>query len=514
MAPAVWPYVTHYLVKKDGLLPTGFIHADMPSYMANAREHFDAGHFRLTFSNPASFSYDSPPIYFQPLILVLAILWRLSDLSPGVVFMLGGFCTALACAGAAVALYGAVIGWNTWAERAGLAVFFWGGGVLALTGAAYKGLLHRGSVFQFDPADGWWFLNFGRNLILPTEALYHALFLSCILCTIRRSYRAAVGLALLAAVSHPFTGIELLAILCAWAAMEIYFVRSGEVPRWFLLGCVFVMIGQLAYYLWFLNLFSEHRSLSAEWALPWLLQAENFVPAYALVGGLAVARLRRLDLAAEVLRLPANRLFLIWFIMAFGLANHEFAVAPRQPLHFTRGYCWIALFFLGAPLLIEVFEYLLARRSRVVGLLACAAILGLLFSDNILWFGSFVKRENQGVRLTQDESRLLDWLNSSENRGYIVVSKEPELGHLTIVYTPLRAWLSHWETPERSRRQAEVTAFFEEGKFLDRWEPLPLLFVFEKAQQARGQVLSNRKPAYQNESFTVFRHCATGVSCE
>ena len=254
--------------------------------MANAREHFDAGYFRSTFSNPASVSYDSPAIYFQPFVLVLAVLWKVTGLSPGVVFMVGGFFTALSCAAVAVALYRAVIGWNTWAEKVGLVVFFWGGGLLALTGAVFKVLVHRGSVSHFDPADGWWFLNFGRNLILPTEALYHALFFGCILATITRWYKTALGLALLAALSHPFTGIELLAILCTWAAMEIHFVRSGEVPRFFLWGCVFIMIGQLAYYLGFLNLFPEHRSLSAEWALPWLLQADNFVPAYALVGGL------------------------------------------------------------------------------------------------------------------------------------------------------------------------------------------------------------------------------------
>ena len=85
---------------------------------------------------------------------------------------------------------------------------------------------------------------------------------------------------------------------------------------------------------------------------------------------------------------------------------------------------------------------------------------------------------------------------------------------MTIVYTPLRAWVSHWETPERSRRQAEVTAFFEEGTFLDRWRALPLLFVFEKEKQARGQVWLSGKPAYQSRSFAVFRHCAVGVSCE
>lgn len=513
MAPAAWPYFTHYFVKRDNLLPTGFIHADMPSYMANAREHFDAGHFRLTFSNPASVSYDSPPIYFQPLILILAIVWRVTGLSPGIVFMLSGIVTALLCAGAALALYREVIGLKRAPENLGLVVFFWGGGLLALTGAVYKIAGNRGSVFQFDPADGWWFLNFGRNLILPTEALYHAVFLGCILCIVKRSYRAAVILAFAASVSHPFTGIELLAILCTWSLVEIYFMQNDEVPKFFLFACIGLMAGQFAYYVFFLNLFPEHRALSAEWALPWLLQAEHFIPAYALVGGLAVARLRRCKLAGEVLRIPTNRLFLIWFLVAFGLANHEFAIAPRQPLHFTRGYCWIALFLLGAPVLVKVFRYVLSGKVGVLGPVACVVIVALFLSDNILWFGSFVSREDQGMRLTQDQSQLLDWLNILENRRYVVVSKDPELGHMVIVYTPLRAWLSHWETPLRRMRQAEVNAFFEHGDILEHWQTLPLLFVFAKADHNNGQAAwPSREPDFQNRSFAVFRHCGGAAS--
>src|SRR5712692_6158481 len=93
MAPAALPYLSHYLLKPDGRIPTGFVQYDMAQYMALAREHFDGATFRLTYGNPFSPSYETPPIYFQPLILGLGIVWRLSGWDPGVVFVAVGFAT-------------------------------------------------------------------------------------------------------------------------------------------------------------------------------------------------------------------------------------------------------------------------------------------------------------------------------------------------------------------------------------------------------------------------------------
>jgi len=46
------------------------------------------------YGNPFSPFYDTPRIYFQPLILVLGVVWRLSGWDPGVVFTLVGFVAA------------------------------------------------------------------------------------------------------------------------------------------------------------------------------------------------------------------------------------------------------------------------------------------------------------------------------------------------------------------------------------------------------------------------------------
>src|SRR6266704_3622578 len=67
--------------------------------------------------------------------------------------------------------------------------------------------------------------------------------------------------------------------------------------------------------------------------------------------------IRRFALAKEFFRIPRNRLLAIWALVAFILANHEFAIRPIQPLHFDRGYIWIPLFLMGARSLGSLFKY-------------------------------------------------------------------------------------------------------------------------------------------------------------
>jgi hypothetical protein len=57
-SPVFWPYLSHWLRQTEDLRATGFLQVDMPSYMAHAREYFDAG--GLTYGNPSSPFYDTP----------------------------------------------------------------------------------------------------------------------------------------------------------------------------------------------------------------------------------------------------------------------------------------------------------------------------------------------------------------------------------------------------------------------------------------------------------------------
>lgn len=508
--PVFWPHLNHWLGQTEGRRATGFLQVDMPSYMAHAREYFDAG--GLTYGNPSSPFYDTPAIYFQPFTLFLGAVWRATGLDPGLVFVLFGLAAAVVCVRCALALYRMVVGLDRWTEWAGLVAFVWGGGVLVLAGAAY--ILVTGdrteSIFRYDPHVGWWFLNFGRNMYYPTEAFYHALFLGCIVAVLRQRYGLALVIALVTAASHPFTGVQLLLVLCVWAFLERYFLENERVPWPVFLGFCGLLALHLGYYMWFLNLFPEHRALMELWAQPWVYRARNFVPAYLLVAGLAAWRLRRIELARAAFARPHDRLFLVWFGVSFLLANHEFAMRAVQPIHFTRGYVWMPLFLLGAPALVRLFDGLASRLRGARAVAAVAVILAVFLTDNALWLGSARLRGEQAFYLTPDEKDLFRWLSAPQNRGFVLLGDDRTVTYLATVYTPLRAWYSHQDnTPDAGERRRETREFFEEGVFLDRWRTMPLLIVESTTRQGDGLARPPDDvpavPVYENPSFTVLR---------
>jgi hypothetical protein len=444
--------------------------------------------------------------------LFLGAIWRVTGLDPGLIFVLFGFLAAVFCVRVAMALYRRVVGLERWTGWLGLIVFVWGGGVLVLAGATY--ILLTGerteSIFRYDPHVGWWFLNFGRNMYYPTEALYHALFLGCIVSILENRFGLALFVAFLTSVSHPFTGVQLLLILCVWTFTERYFLENERVPWSLFLACCALFALHLGYYLWFLNLFAEHRALMDLWAQAWVYRARNFIPAYLLVGGLAAWRVRRVELARTAFSQVHNRLFLAWFVVSFLLANHEFAMRPVQPIHFTRGYVWMPLFLLGAPALVRLFDHVSARLRRSGAVLATTIIMAVFLTDNALWLGSARLRGEQGFYLTPDEKELFQWLSSPQNRGFVVLGDDRAITYLATVYTPLRSWYSHQDnTPHARHRRQETREFFEEGVFLDRWRTMPLLIV-ERAAGREGELSTPPDDvpttmAYENPSFTVLR---------
>jgi hypothetical protein len=508
LAPAFVPYLLHFREWKPYARPTGYIQHDMPIYMAKAREYFDGGAFRPTYGNPCSPTDDAPRIYFQPWTLALGLVHHLTGLRPLVLFPLFWFLAAWACARAALALYREVVGRDDWAARRGLVLFFWGGGLLAIAGIvlglATKGTLGRKDVVALDTFEGWWFLNFGRNLIYPTEALYHAFFFSCILSVLRRRFALATTFALLTAASTPFTGFELLAILWTWGFVEVVFLEDRAQVRRFFAATTALMTLFLGYMLGFLNLFAEHRAVAARMSLPWGYGAETFLPAYALVGALAAWRMRTLPRAAKCLAEPRNRLFLVWAVVAFALANHEFAVPMKQPIHFTRGYIWTALFFLGAPQLLRLLGRLRGRR------LALAAFTVLFLFDNLTWFGVYYAgglraKLGNGVRINIYQEEVLRRLDDPRLAGCTILGDDHELLYLAIAETPLRSWVSHWiETVDFERHRDELDALFERGRFASEWESLPLVVVVTRrsgdsgpphwlARRGAERILANRK---------------------
>jgi hypothetical protein len=539
--PAFVPLVGHYVgFARAGMHGTGFIAYDTPYYMANAREHFDGDGFSLLYGSPFTYDYGTPRIYFQPLTLLLGLLARIPGADPGVVFALVGLVAAVVCGRIAIALFDRFATRDTRSGKIALIAFFWGGGVVVLMGLLFALLPgpagtkladppSLASYWWFaglaDPAGGWWFLNFGRNFLFATEAFYHALFLAAALLIMRQRFAAALGVMALLSASHPFTGIQLLSIALAWGGLELVVLRNRVVPWWFVVGTAALLALHVGYYLLFLATFPEHRQLQEQWTIRWTISIPQTIFAYAIVGGCAWARLRPAAKPREVLNEFPNRLLLVWVVVSLALENHEMFL-PRaiQPIHFTRGYSWIALFLLGVPALIAAIDHVW-RESRVrLRVLAVTGFTLVLVLDNVVFLGT-TTAQAMGVRLDQpippdsvelgfglsrDQRALFDWMNRLENRGSVVASDDQTVGYLVTTYTPLRAWLSHnMNTPGNLQRLDELQKFFSKGEIPAAWRNRPLLIVFRDAavwrQRVAGFAPSSVELAYTNARYTVVR---------
>lgn len=513
-SPAAIPYVWHYNTPIEGARPTGFLMGDMPYYMANAREHFDDGGVHLTYGNPFSPRYETERVYFQPMTLLLGTAWKLTDLDPGVIFVAFGAIAAVACTRVAMALYRHVFGLATWAQRLGMVAFLWGGGFLALAGAIRQCWVSGSPLLHFDPGQGFWFLNLGRNLVFPTEAFYHALFLGVVLLLLRRQFVAALGLAAVLSWSHPFTGIELLLIVSAWAALERWYLESPALPRWVPIAACGLVAMHLGYYLGVLTRNAEHRALMEQWTLAWTLPRTSALLGLALVGVPTLWRLRRWRLAQDFLGNPDRRLFAVWFVVAFALVKHEVFLTPVQPLHFDRGYPWTALFCLGGgAALVSGFDRLLRFRVRAVGWAAAMGVLAIVVLDNAAWIGRNPLRHPDGekvdMHVTREQDEVLAALNDPAHRSATLLTTDGRLAYYATVYTPLRSWISHpYNTPRFDRRLKELGGLVFEGKVLDHWRSRPVVVVMQTENDAllspAVKAELGLRPILQNGRYRVY----------
>lgn len=525
MLPAFLPLAGHYFGSiAHGLIPTGFVLYDMPYYWANGRELSDDGGFHLFYGNPFSSDYATPRIYFQPLTLVLGIMAR-AGVNPGVGFALTGLAGAVICGRLAIALYERFDESASKAKALGLMAFFWGGGLLVLTGVAAGAAQQSGidMAFQFDPQSGWWFLNFGRNLVFPTEAVYHAIFFASILLILSRRFAPALGVLALMSISHPFTGLQLLLIVIAWCLLEVM-LHSRAVPLWFMEGVALLAVAHLGYYLFFLNQFAEHRELEHQWTLRWVVSWRTLFLANALVGALVIWRLRSGRRAREVLAAPPNRLLIVWFIVSVLLAKHELFVArPIQPIHFTRGYQWIPLFLLGIPVLTAQLSRISRIQRRYLSFAGLALLLFVFVADNVTWltvrtfqaYGAKLPAVDRrlkplGIALKPDEAEVLHWLNLPSNRGAVVASEADTIGYLVTTYTPLRSWRSHmFNTPSTWRRADQLKVFFGKAQVPQEWRGLSMLVVFRAGTDWRSRLAAfdrgSASVVFANRSFVVGR---------
>jgi hypothetical protein len=501
--PAFFPLAwTALRAWRGGLVPTAFIQYDLPYYVANARQHFAQG-LRLTYGNPYA-SYGTPAIYFQPHIFLLgALQWM--GLGPSLALIVFHIAAVAFAAIVGAKLYEEWVGWNTPGRKLGFICFFWGGGVLSLAGAAFGFLAHvklTQSFLLLDAGDGWWMFNFGRNLVYPTEAYYHGLFLASILLLVRKRFVAALVACVVLSASHPFSGLSLALIPVLYSALELT-LKSGAASKALLFGTCAITALHLAYYTVFLNRFADHRAVEAQWKLDWPYVFWTFAPALYLVAIFAFGRLTRWENLVAAVAQPRNRLCLVWFAVICGLTHHDLIIPPQQPIHFAHGYDWIALFFLGAPAIVAALDRLLAIRPRPAMVLAISGFLALFLSDNLLWFATFADpaAQWQAIALTRDQQGVLDWLARHASAAAYAASADQRINYLTPTYTNIRAWRGHdFNTPEVVLRQSELQAAFADGTPIPTRNPV--YYIPRHGQNWAPPAGASR--VYSNDSYDVW----------
>ena len=508
--PALIPLLSSIiLARRSGQIATGFVQFDQPYYMASARAYFDQG-FHILYGNPYA-GYDTPRLYFQPHLFLLGCFQQLG-LDPGVTWSGFSILGTLFAAFVAVYFYREVVGWRSPGEKLGLICFFWGGGVLSLAGLVYAcsvGKFNAVTVLHFDPTLGWWMLNFGRNLVYgPTEAYYHGVFLLCMLFLIRRRFGIAIAFAVLLSFSHPWTGIETSIIVAVYLAIERLYGDKFVKPL-HLVSSVALVFLHLGYYVFFLNRFADHRVLQSQWEANGsirLYPASVFLPALLIVGLFALARLIRWPGFRQVVRDPRNRLFLVWFLIVFGITQHYRIIRPIDPIHFAHGYDWMALFFLGSPLLVAVLDRLLGFEGAWLRGLALSAFLLFFLSDNIVWFATFLRpTTSEAIILYEQQMDVLKWLGRNAVPPEVVVTSDLYMSYLVSTYSRVRSWAGYGaSTPHYKERCLESVRAFEDGIILPEWENLDVIYVRRLKDYPRWKPPANSTEVFHNSWYDVW----------
>lgn len=447
-------YVAHYLGvgKATDVVATGFLQYDLAYYAANGREIFERGN-GFGYPNPYDNDIASPVIYYHWLPWLLGVLMRSTGLDPGALQLFLGAIGAIACSIVTYKMVEMRIG-SAARTKVGFVLAMWGGGLLTLLfvmGSVITG--NGGEVLGSDLAEDWWCLNWGRNLVFPTEAVYHALMAGAWLAAMRGRRFVALACAAALAGTHPFSGVQIIGILSVWIAWE--WLR-GDSRDW-RVPATLALIGMMFawYYGVFLQSFRAHRHIQEVWSLEWTTPLSVLIPANAIVGIFAVAMLLKREVRAR-----ADVQFLcIAFLVSLAFAKHDLFIRAIQPMHFTRGYQWLPLFLIGAPLLVQTIVGATKACRPIASTGLAVGLVVLLLFDNTMFFSRRWLRAGGDLYLTRSEEQVFDYLESHDIRGVFVASDHLS-SFLAATYSPVIPYDGHeWLTPNYRERRAAVDSW-------------------------------------------------------
>jgi hypothetical protein len=163
----------------------------------------------------------------------------------------------------------------------------------------------------------------------------------------------------------------------------------------------------------------------------------------------------------------------------------------------------MALFFIGAPVLIATLDSSLKvsrpwfRRSTL------ALLLGLLLLDNSAWLAKTAVHNDYLVSLTNSQSAILHWLRWNLKSGDMVICRDGLISYLVSTYTPAQSWQGHeHNTPSMEQRHNEVERVFSEGHVLPEWKRPGVVYVSPAAWLPPAELSLERR--YGNGEFSIW----------
>lgn len=466
--PFLFIYIAHFI--GFGEAATGFVHADQPYYMANARAIFERGN-GFSYPNPYDPNLSSPAIYFQWYTWIWGTLIVYIGIDPGILYFISIICFGVLLSYLTLEIIRALL---PDARHPILLFFFamWGGGIIRLLGTIV------GYSHAFDAGFGWWFLSWGMNIEFATEALYHSIVLGIVLMWLRQRWLPLVLLTFLLVFTHPWTALFMLALLVADDALA--FIRKELRPKFYHIGIALAVMAFVSYYVVFLNSFPSHRAIVKTWSLPWTI---GWLPLFAsiiLVFVLAIIGYRNADIRSR-------KFLFLWFIVALLLSKHELFVNPVQPIHFARGYLWMPLFLLGLAPLDRLFD-----RARVIGSIA---ILVFASYDTLLFIYDYTRDPN-GELLYPKEREVFYTIEKTKG-GTFLAGDDRQL-YLSATYSKARPYVAYkYLTPDFDAREKEWNRWRSGDTSVKFREPIQLMMV-----PGRSPIRAGRE-IYRNSEYRL-----------
>jgi hypothetical protein len=490
------PLLQHLLT---GPIATGFLQYDSPYYMANARAIFERGN---GFAYPNAYDPDphAPVIYFHWLLWLLGAGVKFLHLDPGALFAATGVAASIVCSALTLRLVELVLpdprGRTGW-----FLLTMWGGGIVVLATAGLnlaQGRSLSEELFRLDAGEGWWFSNWGRNLILPTEAVYHCLVAAAWIGVLQKRWTLAIGAVAALAATHPFSGLQHLLILGAWTAVLALRERTpasfGRAGLMVLLGAGFGV-----YYFWFLNLFPAHRAMTAVWSTAHEVTGVSLLlsigPLAAIVGWRLYREQGRSGEAAWF--------WLTAFAITLLLMKHDWFIHSHQPAHFSRGYHWMPLWLLALPQLQAWARQLTATRGRLIaGATFALAGLGAVADNAVFLAHDLNGGERDRIHLSEGQREMLAWIDHTGLRG-VLLSFDLRLGYHAAAYTGARPYLGHLNnTPDIRERWRNVAAWQRKGE-RGPWLNTVDYILIERASPPATFDASAWRELHRNEEYIL-----------